>query len=380
MHPRSSPKKTRRALVLSAVMIFLGEILAGFLIDRAPLEIRFPDAATIIRAAVHQGRSPDFVFFGGSRFESQFSAEIVQQELAAATSNDLPFVLNAAVPASDPVTFDFLSARLLEAGVRPAAAVIEISPETVSRRTWLLTWHLIRHLTWADVIYFLPDVLYSNAVPRLLSTRLIPVYFFRHEFRQWALEASGLQHPRCCAVDRTEPPQSENPRYAGMTLAERLIVQARENSGRLHRFQIGGFSARALERLLERHQSLAVTTILLGVPLSSPSRVAYVREIDDAFLAYMQKLREKYGVYFFDYRDRVPDELFKAAYYTTEAGTSYVSRLLAREVLAPLWQNRGARTGGFDGDIDVSALNDPKTRHRSQGTDGNVKYEKLKKQ
>ena len=327
-------------------MIFAGEILAGFLIDRAPLEIRFPEAFETIRAARWRGRPPDVVFFGGSRFLSQFSAEIVQQELATTTSDDLPLVLNAAMGAADPVTFDFLSARLLEAGVRPSVAVVEISPETVSRRTWLLTGHLTRHLTWADVINFLPDVLYSNAVPRLLATRFIPVYFFRHEFRRWASESTGLQSPSCCRVDRTNPPQTEKSRYDDMTLAERLILQARENSGRLHRFQIGGFSARALERMLERYRSFGVTTILLGVPVSSPSRAVYVPEIDAAFLAYMQKMRERYGVYFFDYRDRIPDELFRAAYYTTPRGTSYVSRLVAREILAPLWQNRNSRSDG----------------------------------
>jgi hypothetical protein len=51
MHPRRDKKKARQTLVVSALTIFLGEILAGFLIDRAPLEIRFPEVPTIIGLA-----------------------------------------------------------------------------------------------------------------------------------------------------------------------------------------------------------------------------------------------------------------------------------------------------------------------------------------
>ena len=76
-------------------------------------------------------------------------------------------------------------------------------------------------------------------------------------------------------------------------------------------------------------------------------------KIDAVFLAYMQKLREVHGVYFVDYRDRVPDELFQSAYYTTPQGALYVSRLLAREVLAPLWQNRRTKTDAVSPQIDV---------------------------
>ena len=72
----------------------------------------------------------------------------------------------------------------------------------------------------------------------------------------------------------------------------------------------------------------------------------------------MQKLRRIYCVSFVDYRDRVPDELFRSAYYTTPQGESYASRLFAREVLAPLWRNRGAGNGSFSSKIDITPLSD----------------------
>ena len=375
MHPRRDTKIARRTLVLSALIIFLGEILAGFLIDRAPLEIRFPDVPRIIGLARQRGASPDIVFFGGSRFGNLVNTKAVEQELAKATSNGSPFVLNAAVPAGDSVTFDFLAAKLLEVGVCPSMAVIEVSPETVSRRNFLLHYHLARQFTWADAVNSLPDVFYSGRVPRLLSTRLVPVYFFRREFRQWAFEASGLQFLLCCSVDKIKRPQIQAA-DADTTSAERLVKGTKATRSRLRKFQIGGISARALERLLERYKALGITTILLGVSISSPARTEYVSKIDAAFLSYMQKLRTIYGVYFVDYRDRVPDEFFQSAYYTTPQGALYVSPLLAREVLAPLWRNRSAGNGSFSSKIDITPLSDVEGYLHSQKGGGSMEYKK----
>ena len=348
MHPRSGTKKVRLALALSALMIFVGEILAGFLIDRAPLEIRYPDATRIMRTSRKDGTPPDIIFFGGSRFQSQIDAETIERELARTTNSRPPFVFNAGISFGEPVVFNFLAARLLDARVRPAIAVIEVSPETVSRRNIALDVHLTRQFTWAEALESLTDAAYSRGISRLLSTRLIPVYLFRHEFRRWASEGSGLQSLFCCPAGATTPsPQAQPDRVAEQPLAERLKAGAKVTRYRLSYFKVGGLSARALERLLERYQSLGVTTILLGVPISSPSRAEYLPAIDAEFLAYMQQLREIYGAYFVDYRDRVPDELFGSAYYTTIQGKMYVSRLLTHEVLAPLWQNRGAKTNAL---------------------------------
>jgi hypothetical protein len=238
------------------------------------------------------------------------------------------------------VAIDFLVGKLLQAGIRPSLAVIEVSPETVSRRNFAFVYHLTRQLMWADVVNYLPDVVYSNGFPRLIATRFTPVYFFRQEFRQWAIGGTGLPTLLCCPDDTIAAPQTQAPRDAEITLAERLTLGASLTKSRLHRFQIGGFSARALERAVERYKTLGVTTILLAVSVSGPLRQAYVPNIDAAFLAFMERLRKMYGVYFMDYRDRIPDEFFKSGYYTTEQGTLYVTRLLAREVLAPLWQSK----------------------------------------
>ena len=376
MHPRRDTKKARLVLIAAILIVAIGDISAGFLIDRAPLEIRFPEVPRIVGAARKRGGAPQIAFFGGSRFGSLVNAQTVEQELAKATSHGAPYVLNAAVAAGDAVTFDFLAAKLLEAGVRPAVAVIEVSPETVSRRNFLLPYHLARQFTWADVVDALPDVFYSGRGSRLFYTRLIPVYFFRREFRQWASEASGLQFLLCCPADKIKRPQAEAAVDANTSSAERLVKGTKATRSRLRKFQIGGIAARALERLIERYKALGITTILLGVSISSPARTEYVSKIDTAFLAYMQKLRAMHGVYYVDYRDRVPDELFRSAYYTTPQGAMYVSRLLTREVLAPLWRNRSSGSNGAGTAVDPSPLSNLDGYLGSQKGGGGVEYKK----
>lgn len=345
---RPNAKRARRALLLTGWCILGGEILAGLLIDRAGVEIRFPELPKLIRVALQQGRSPDIVFFGSSRFQSLLNAQVVRQEIAEATNSAAPLVLNASVSYGDTIAMDFVSAKTLETGVRPSVVVLEVSPETVSRRSFAFPTHVMRQFKWPDMLGAFPDMLWnlfwSGAPPlRLLSFRLIPAYRFRSEFQQWALEALGLQFP-LFSPEKTLQPEAGAAAQPHGAPAELRLKGAAVTRQRLRHFKVGGLSARALERMIERYKTLGATSVLVGVPISNPSRSEYVPEINAAFLAYMERLEESYGVYFVDYRDRVPDEFFKSAYYTTREGTLYFSCLLAREVLVPLWRERNLQT------------------------------------
>jgi hypothetical protein len=63
-----------------------------------------------------------------------------------------------------------------------------------------------------------------------------------------------------------------------------------------------------------------------------------------------------------DYRDRIPDQFFKSGYYTTEQGTQYVTRLLAREVLAPLWQSKSSGIEGLGTENGIKTPSDAESR------------------
>jgi hypothetical protein len=260
------------------------------------------------------------------------------QELQEAIDDDSVEIFNAAVTSGDPVAIDFLTDRLLEAGVRPSVAVVEISPESVARRNSQLKIHLTRQFRWPDVLRSLPDVFRADAVPRLFSSRAIPVYFFRSEFQQWTVQTLKARFP----APTTDPPENPTTTTHAQepTTTEPLELGVPIAQRRLRSFEVGGISVRALERLIERYRRLGTAVVLVGVPLSSPYRGVHTPEISAVFYDYMRRLRETYGIQFVDYHDRIPDELFRSTYYTTAEGRLYFSRLLAREVLVPLWRDR----------------------------------------
>src|SRR2546421_251153 len=78
--------------------------------------------------------------------------------------------------------------------------------------------------------------------------------------------------------------------------------------------------------------------MLVAVPVTRWHRDQYTPEINAAFLAHMDRLTRTYRCRFFDYRDQVPDYLFKDIHHLAPEGAYYFSRRLTREVLSPAWK------------------------------------------
>src|SRR3970040_657835 len=85
---RPNPKRGRTTLVLMGALIFAAEVAAGFLIDRAPLKIRFPQLAKILESLQQPDPSRKILFFGSSRFGNAVSAEAVTEVLHEANVVD----------------------------------------------------------------------------------------------------------------------------------------------------------------------------------------------------------------------------------------------------------------------------------------------------
>lgn len=338
----SRPNKNRSRLVLaiSAGFIFTGEILAGFVIDRAPLEIRFPEAAQVIDAlALHRGTKP-ILFFGTSRFMFDIHPESIHQEIERANTNNNHAVLNAAVTAGDPIAIDFLSGRLLASGIVPSIAVIEVLPESVSQRNPWLQFHLIRQFRWGDVWSSIPDAFRAGRLGELISSRLIPLSLFRREFQEWALKAIRFDLALPHAGNDTIPSSAPAPtvRSPQSDLLELRSTTARK---RLRSFKIGGRAAQALETVLRRYRDLGTTVLLVAPPLPADYRKEQAIDVETKFRAYMQRLSATYGAQFVDYRERLPDGFFQGRYYMTQDGKYHFSKLFAKETLVPLIKGRG---------------------------------------
>jgi hypothetical protein len=159
----------------------------------------------------------------------------------------------------------------------------------------------------------------------------VPLYLFRSEFQQWAFKALHLNLSAANFRNNRIPPALTEP--AELELFKARTVTARK---RIRTFKIGGIAAEALEKLISRYREAGTQVVLLAVPLPTQYRNEYLPPIDAAFLNYMRQLREKYSVHFFDYRNRLSDDLFQARYYATADGQTYFSRLITHEILLPL--------------------------------------------
>jgi hypothetical protein len=321
--------------MITGALIFAGEIAAGFLIDWAPLEIRFPQVGKIIDSSRRLQSSKMILFFGTSRFGNAISAETVSQVLHESNAGDGFSVLNAAVGAGDPVAMEFMTRKLLAADIHVSIALIEILPEVLSRRNLWLHYHLARQFRWPEVWNSLYDAYLAGKLSQVISTRFNAVYMFRSEFQRWAMDASKLHfHSGNPADGKARKRRRRDPAEP----ADVAVLEAGAVSGRksVRGYEIGGLNARALDQMIERYQKLETTVVLIAPPVSSPYRMAYQSAVDGAYLNYMERLGKTYGTHFFDYRHRLPDREFYTPYYPTTDGRLHFSRLLAREILVPL--------------------------------------------
>ena len=71
----------------------------------------------------------------------------------------------------------------------------------------------------------------------------------------------------------------------------------------------------------------------------------YTPEIDHAFLCRVVDVSRRFDCRFVDYRARIPDDYFLDNHHLHRTGGQYFSRLLAQEVLAPAWLERGELDG-----------------------------------
>jgi len=200
-----------------------------------------------------------------------------------------------------------------------------------------------RILTWKDIPDAWGDLVAQWKFARLVSSRLIPIFLFRKELLTYLFD---------CSPPYLAPPADTGQAPASIVLGkeDRLmpIAVAKEDHLKLIRserpgvqkwfrsFRIQGLNARRLESMLAYFQVHDIATILVGVPVSRPHFECYA-EIDRQFLDYMNTLVRAYGCSFVDYRNRIPDDLFRDIEHLTAEGGIEFSRVLQEEVLCEAW-------------------------------------------
>jgi hypothetical protein len=357
-----------RTLGWAVATFFAVHLIGGLLLDYCWPHLRFPSADSTLKALARQPRSPDVICLGSSRFGAGFVQEEVRQRLQEASADSQVIVFNAAIEAGDLITAEYVLEEALKQGVRPRLIVVEISPETLARRSEWMGQHVLRQLTWSELPEHAEAIWLSGNLVRAVSARLLPLHVHRHQIglqirdgiARWlaSLERSHDPARKRSAKRKKQSPAAPDhgvPWEVFQELASDRHDPARIEAGLpairrwLKNYQPGGSAARSLENLLTLAQDHGAEVILVGVPVAEAHRRLYTDEIETAFLDHVRSVCDRRGCLFVDYRHRIPDPLFQDNHHLTRAGGSLFSRLLTEEVLLPTWRQRQAVTLGESG-------------------------------
>jgi hypothetical protein len=358
--PRRSDCRARRVVLWAAGLFLLAECAGTVVLDRCWLGVRFPVAAAVLRTAEKEDHAHDIVTLGSSRFEAGIVAEEIGARLRQDTGSPRPIrVLNASISAGDAITSDFMMRLLLKSGAHPALAVIEVNPETVNQRNFWLEQHINRQLTWPEVPAYFGDVVVTGQLAHLLRARLLGPHLHREKIWHESYQALAHLFGGGCPVSPSTTATFGPDAYSRLDWDELLRLTPQPvpterirhfEAGIVHTrrllrdYHIGGNPPAALERLIRRCRHHHIEVILVAVPVTTFHRNQYTPTINASFLAYMDRLTRTYHCRFFDYRDQVPDYLFRDIHHLTPEGGFYFSRRLTREVLSPAWKEHGRET------------------------------------
>ncbi len=351
--PRTRPDRRRGlAILLWAGGLFAAaQLVVGLLLDHCWPDVRFPQAGRVFARLEALGRTPEIVFMGSSRFEGAVCPYVLDPLLRAYT-RQAPRSFNAAVGAGDALVAERMLDRMLRAGRVPALLVLEVSPEHLNRRTPLLGQQVLRQMTWADLPGYLPDACLYAPPMRLVSSRLMPLYVHRYQICKQAL--APLVGVSSGARTEPPPPAAEGPLpvpnlrdlppaepgFAAPPGVAPVPSAVAYMSDWLRDYRLSSVTTAALDRLLQRCRAEGIDVLLVGVPVMKAHRELYTPEIDAIYLDYVRSLVARYGCRFVDFRDRLPDHAYGDALHYNQAGDEYFCRILAREVLIPLWRER----------------------------------------
>lgn len=366
--PVSKRRASRRGgmvLCWTAILFFLGQTLGGLVLDTVWTRVRNPFLHWHLDRLALLEEPPTIVCLGSSRFGSQLDESELTRTVRELTGDATVRVFNASLPAGDPITSERTLDQLLEAGIRPRLVLLEVCPEVVGHRNDWLCIHLVRQLDWSDAPSYTGELIRTGHILRYLKARLLPLYQHRRrileELEQEFAEAGREEKDRSGTrrIDAAVPPPKDlDTRPAGEVWAElvqqtihdpdadlrqRSALGLRDVRRFLRRYRTGGNSARALERILERCRAEGIETVLVGVPVSEIHRAQYTPEIDALYRTYLDGLGARYGCRYADFRARVPDGLFMDNHHATPEGAVWISRLLAVDLVAPLWETAAHR-------------------------------------
>ncbi|MFI5317520.1 MAG: hypothetical protein ACHQ6T_17600, partial [Myxococcota bacterium] len=238
---RSEQTRSQRVFALTALLFLVAQLAVGVALDRAPLRVRFHEAAEALGRVRALGPTPDVLVFGSSRFKALIDPAKVNARLRERLGEGAPRVTSLAFNGGDLIGTDILFSRVVAAGARPRMAIIELTPEWVRWPVPFINGQLLRAFTWRDVREWLPELLVGTR-STLLCARLFPVYCYRSELLAWT-------------VGRP-PPYLEAPASPGQPPPRAKADDPKHGTGRwvrrMRRYRVSERAVAVLERILTR--------------------------------------------------------------------------------------------------------------------------------
>jgi len=292
--------------------------------------VRFGDGVGKLAVASAEPR-PDVVFFGSSRFNALIDPALVQQELREKLGERAPRVASLAFIGGDLVGTEFMFNRLLDRGVRPKLAVIEVTPEWLRHPIPFLNGQLLRIFVWRDVIEWMPELVLGTR-RTLLCARIFPVYCYRNELLTWM---TGRPPPYLTGYREGKP----RPRRKPDDPTHGAHRWARTMRG----YEVSARALAILDRALARCRDSGMECVLVAPPVASAQRAILAGDIDAAYKAALAGLREKYGVAFYDESARLPDDAFRDSSHGNKRGGALFSAIVADELVLPRFSSPSPR-------------------------------------
>ena len=342
--PRVPSRKAWLTVWTFGLAFAAGSLAGTFLVDSCPLELRAPETEPIFRVARAMPRRPDVAAFGSSRFGGSVVPERVSARLAGAGVPGA-LVLNASIPAGEPVAFDVLLERLAAEGRAPRVAVVELSPESVGRGSPWLRGSLVRFLTWRSILKLRPtDIVTAQLQTFLAESRLIPFFKHRSELLAWLERGTCFSRLNGTAPRRAAPvagpvspaPPPPAPAPPARPSTEPAAPPRRGIERMFRNYEPGGLPAEALRRFLARARATETTVVLLGVPVSSHHRAAYTPAVEAAYRSFLDGIVREAGVTYVERRDLLADTDFIDGHHVSPAGAERFSDYFATGLVAPL--------------------------------------------
>jgi hypothetical protein len=338
--------RTRRAAAaLAWCLVFLGLGWVGMFIhlEWFPSLLRDPEYGT---KAVHLRRlqqqnpgRPLVVILGSSRCTYGVQPDAMLEGLPA--EQPRPLVFNLSLFGAGPLMELLCLNRLLSAGVRPDAIVVEYWPPVLSQREDCaeekridpsrLSWSDLRLLAryWSDPhdlrTQFREERLdpffsYRFAIVSRFAEAWLPVAL-RRPYPWYTMDAGGWM------------PNIHEPNAPPAERARRVAAVRKFYGPILEKFHVSGLSDRALQDLLKVCQRERIAVVLLRMPEGTEFRGLYSPQTSAEADTYLAHIAAEYAVPVLDARLWAPDPDFSDSFHLLPNGAAAFSRRLGAEAL-----------------------------------------------